>query len=60
MIFIFCRINRILNLYKNILSFDNKLFLDHIESHLIYDNKKEKYLPIPVYSFIRLSMSLQF
>ena len=57
MISIFHEINRILNLDRNILSFHDKLFLDHIESHLIYDNKKEKYLPISVYLFIRPSMS---
>ena len=60
MINIFCEINRILNSDRNILSFDNNLFLEHIESHLIYENKKEKYLLIPVYSFIRPLISSQF
>ena len=35
-------------------------FIEHVRTNLIYDDDKDRHLPIPVYSYVRPSLGVQF
>ena len=60
MIEVFRKIFRVTTIDPTELSHDEAIFLCHANENLLYINEKEESLPIPVFSYIKPSMGIQF
>ena len=60
MIYIFRNINHVVQSDSSLFTNEELSFLEHAESNLIFVDSDNAHLPIPVYSYLKPSMSVQF